>query len=220
MATEDIKFIITFTVCFVVVGCIVIGAGYALVSWTDLFKPGDGAPMVTPVPSNVPEGPTPTPAPTAPIIIPVTATPKPTPKPTSYYVNVNYIGDASSRTYEVSYTLGKNPAGQLSGPINLDLALFSVWEAGIIYQNYTYDQAIASGAGWSGANGDHWLESGETFVFKVNGYSLNIPPDTQSQVTLVVEGEVIRTTTLPYLINPVITGPPVDPEATVNPYGY
>lgn len=210
---DDTKFIIIFTVCFVIVGVIAIGGGYMILQ-SDILKPGPATATVTPVPSQGPQGPTATPAPTAPIIIPATPTPEPTPVPSQYGINVNYLGDTSSRTYTVSYTLKGN-----SPSINMDQVLISVWKDGLIYHNYTYGEAAMSGAGWSGADGDNMLENGETYIFKVNGYTLNIPPDTESRVSFIVSGELVRTTTLPYLINPVVTGQPPDPEATINPYG-
>lgn len=220
-ATEDVKFIIIFTVCFVIVGCIVIGAGYMIVESGILnSSPSDGTtPTVTPVPTNAPQGPTATPAPTAPIIISIKPTPVPTPVPSQYSVNVNYEGDASSRTYKIIYTLGKNAQGKLSDPIDMDLMRFSLWNTGSVRLEKTYSELKNTVAGWSGSDEDVMLEDGEAFVIQVSYYSLNILPDTESRVTFFIGDETVKTTTLPVLINPVITGDPPDPEATLPPTG-
>ena len=217
---KETAFIIKFTVCFVVAAIILIGVGYAAINVLgslDLSGGKTGSPTATPfVPTIDPQT---TPDPTAKIIVPATPTPVPTPVPSMYSVYVNYEGDVSSRTYTISYTLGKNAQGQLSDPIDMGLMRFSLWNSGSVRQENTYSELKNNGASWSGSDGDAILEDGETFVFKVSYYALDLLPDTESRVTFFIGDETVKTTTLPVLINPVITEGPKDPEATVNPYG-
>jgi hypothetical protein len=215
---KETAFIIKFTVCFVVAAIVLIGVGYAAISVIGSIDFSGKTNPPTPTPFVPTPDPQTTPDPTAKIIIPPTVTPAPTPTPSQYSLNVNYLGDVSSRTYTVGYTLREG-----SALINLDNMVFSVWKDGIIYKNYTYSEAIDSGSYWSDANGDHLLDKGETFTFKVNGYPLGIEPDIGPSVSLVLNGELIKTTTLPYLINPVITDEPPDPGITPvpsTPYPY
>ncbi len=102
----------------------------------------------------------------------------------------------------------------------MGLMRFSLWNSGSVRQENTYSELKNNGASWSGSDGDAILESGETFVFKVSYYALDILPDTESRVTFFVGDETVKTTTLPVLINPDLSNlEPVDPEATLPPFG-
>ncbi|MGA9139281.1 MAG: hypothetical protein WBZ29_03595 [Methanocella sp.] len=224
---KETAFIIKFTVCFVVAAIVLIGAGYAAITVIGSIDFSGKTSPPTPVPTPSPTiDPQTTPDPTAKIIVPATPTPVPTPVPSRYSVYVNYLGDVSSRTYAISYTLGKNAQGKLSDPIDMGLVRFSLWNSGSVRQENTYSQLINNGASWSGSDGDAILEDGEAFSFVVSYYALDISPDTESRVTFFAGDETVKTTTLPVLVNPVITEEPPDPCVTptldpFNPfYGY
>jgi hypothetical protein len=214
---KETAFIVKFTVGFVVAALVLIGVGYAAITVLGSINLGGIASPATPTPFVPTIDPQTTPDPTRPIFVSLKPTPTPTPVPSQYSVYVNYEGDPSSRTYKIIYTLGKNAVGKLSDPIDMSRMRFSLWNSGSVRQENTYGELKSGGAGWSGSDGDDILENGEAFSFTVSYYGLDISPDTESRVTFYLGDDTIKTTTLPVLINPVVTGEPVDPEATVNP---
>jgi hypothetical protein len=222
---KETAFIIKFTVCFVVAAIVLIGIGYAAINVIGSLDLSGGTSSPTPTPTPKPTvDPQTTPDPTAKIIVSLAPTPTPTPVPARYSVSVNYEGDASSRTYTIYYTLGKNTEGKLSDPIDMNQMHFSLWNSGSVRRENSYSELMNNGASWSGSDGDAILENGEAFVFKVSYYALDISPDTESRVTFLMGDETIKTTTLPVLVNPDTSGwvvvDPVTPTPTPYPYPY
>jgi hypothetical protein len=199
------KFIIMFTIGFVVVASALLLTGYAVLSVTGMLgNSTDASPTPasgpTPVPTwqiigvpteTVPSTPTPVPCPTP--------TPAPTPVPPKYSFTYNIdVSEAGSMVYHVAFSLRP-------GSLSLDMTkvTVSIWEGSTIYHNYTYTEAMYWLDGvWHNDNNDTRLDPiGESIEFRFSDYDLNIPPSKAPRMTLALDGETLATANLPSLLN-------------------
>jgi hypothetical protein len=215
----DLKYILTFTVAFVVIASIVLVAGYALLTATGILghgqtveptpTPGPATPTHRPtyevicLPTEVP-CPTPTPIPPTP-----TPTPAPTPVPPPYTVKVNLDQSmAGSYKYLVYVTL-------VSGSQSPDMThvRLKIWDWETTYCDYNYEEAMYNLWGvWSHHDGDAILELGETLMFEVSDNSLGIPYSRETKMELTFDGTQISFTPLPALQTTVdLSGQPDNP---------
>jgi hypothetical protein len=216
----DIKFIMMFTVAFVVVAVVIMGAGYVALSATGIIGSGGGAvePTPTPVPSSTakptytaigvsisPLPPDPTPSPRPP-----TPTPSPTPVPSPYTVKI-ILGQESAGSMKYLITFSLAPGSQ---PLDLTQTKIKIWDWETTYGEYSYDEAMYWLDGvWSDSNGDKRLDpTGESLTFEISATSLKIPLDRETKLALFVDGTQICFTPLPSLQNQVdLSGESPDP---------
>ena len=161
----DIKFIVTFTVAFVVIAGVLMVAGYVVLSATGILGQGPGAGEATPTPvpgkptarptyiaigvsiSPLPPDPTPSPRPPTP-------TPSPTPVPSPYTVKIS-LGQERAGSMKYSITFSLAPGSQ---PLDMAHIKLKIWDWETTYCDYSYDEALYWLDGvWSDTNGDRGL---------------------------------------------------------------
>ncbi|HEY3273283.1 MAG TPA: hypothetical protein VGJ92_05950 [Methanocella sp.] len=191
----DIKFIVMFTVAFVVIAGILLVAGYAVMSATGIIGHGAGEPTptaapgtITPKPTYVAIGvpteipcPTPTPKPPTP-----TPTPSPTPVPSPYKIAVlQDQGRVGSMSYSISFSMV--PGYQ---PLDLTHTVLTIKDWETTYCEYDYNAMMYYlNAVWTNSNNDTRLDPiGELVTFEISAYSLKIPLDRETKLTLSLDG--------------------------------
>jgi len=215
----DIKFIVTFTVAFVVIAVIVLVAGYFVLSAIGILGQGGAAGAATPTPvasptvkptavaigvTPDPVDPTPTPTPKPP-----TPTPSPTPAPSPYKFSI-MLDQGRSGSMLYSITIGMLPGYQ-----SLDLAQTKIvikdWET--TYGDYDYNAMMYYLNGiWSNANNDTRLDPiGESVTFEISAYSLDIPLDRETRFMLFLGDTLLIDQALPSFQNNADLGEVQDP---------
>lgn len=207
----DYKYILTFTVAFVVIASIILVAGYALLTATGILGPAPVAvdPTPTPgpatpthrptyeviiLPTEVP-CPTPTPRPATP-----TPTPPPTPTPCPYKVKIN-LDQAMAGSYKYLVIMSYVPDSQ---PLDMTHVRLKIWDYEKTYCDYSYDEAMYNLWGaWSNNNNDTILDSGETLLFEVSDNQLDIPYSRETKMQLFYDNILFCDTTLPSLMTTV-----------------
>jgi hypothetical protein len=214
----DIKFIVTFTVAFVIISSIILAAGYAVASMTGIIGGGsaaeiDATPTPAPtarptyvvigVPTEIPD-PTPTPTPRPP-----TPTPSPTPVPSPYKLKVS-IDQSRVGSYIYILIFGM---GDVSEPVDMTHTRLCIRNGGAVYCDYNFDEAFYNMYGeWRNSDGDKTLEPGESFSLEVSAYSLNIPLDSETRLILSLDGTELRNFPIPaFQMNTDLPAQPQDP---------
>jgi hypothetical protein len=206
----DIRFILMFTVAFVVIAGALLIAGYAVMSATGIIGQGAGEPAptaapgsTTPKPTYVVIGvpteipcPTPTPRPPTP-----TPSPSPTPVPSPYEVSALLDqGHVGSMAYDI--TFGMVPGYQ---PLDMNQVNLVIKDWETTYCNYDYKAMMYYLDGfWTDSNNDTRLDPiGESLTFHISAYSLKIPLDRETRLTLYLGDIVLRDLPLPAFQNNV-----------------
>jgi hypothetical protein len=206
----DFKYILTFTAIFVVLSSIILVAGYAILSLTGIVGHGMGEPNETPVPTPTarptyivigvspdPVDPTPTPTPRPP-----TPTPSPTPVPSPYKVAViQDQGRVGSMKYNITFSMV--PGYQ---PLDMTRAKLAIKDWETTYCDHNYDAMMYYLDGcWQNSNEDKRLDpTGESLTFQISAYSLKIPLDRETRLTLTLDdGTLLVNLPLPAFQNNV-----------------
>jgi hypothetical protein len=216
----DIKFIIMFTVGFVVIAGVIMVAGYVVLSATGILGQGEAAGASTPTPvtsptakptsvaigvsiSPLPPDPTPSPKPPTP-------TPSPTPVPSPYKIGVTQDqGRAGSMSYNI--TIYMVPGYQ---PLDLTQTKLVLKDWETTYCDYDYNAMMYYLDGWwVNSNYDKRLDpTGESLTFQINAYSLNIPLDRETKLTLSLGDTLLVNIPIPQFQNYAdISGDSPDP---------
>jgi hypothetical protein len=214
----DIKYIVTFTIAFVVISCIILAAGYMLLTMTGILGHAEVSPTPTPSPTAKPtyviigvptETPCPTPVPTP---RPPTPTPSPTPVPSPYDIKIALSqANVGSMKYNVTFSL-------LPDSESLDMTQtrlkISDWET--TYCDYAYNEMMYWLDGyWYNSDGDDRLDpTGESITFMISAYGLNIPLERETRLSLSLDGTELRGLPLPSFQNSVDFGESPDPNST------
>jgi hypothetical protein len=219
----DIKFIVVFTVGFVVVSGLILVAGYALLSATGLLGQGqaEAANNTTATPTGPTARPTyeaigvPTdqlPEPTPYVTPEPTPTPTPTPVPSPYRIaliqNQNMAG---SMMYNLTFSA---VTGYL--PVDMTRVRFVINDYETTYCDYDYSAMMYYLDGcWYNDNRDKILDpNGEYITFTISAYSLNIPLNRETKLALILDGVEIFHTPLPQFQNEGELGESPDPGNT------
>jgi hypothetical protein len=204
----DIKYILTFTVVFVIISSVILVAGYAILTFTGILGQGQaegtGVPTATPVPSptvkptavaigvpTTPPDPTPTPAPTP--------TPSPTPVPSPYKVAV-VLDQARVGSMSYNATFSMVPGYQ---PLDMTRVKLTIKDWETTYGDYNYDAMMYYLDGcWLNSNDDKRLDpTGESLTFQISAYSLKIPLDRETRLTLSFDGTQLINLPIPAFQN-------------------
>lgn len=220
------KYILMFTIAFVVIALIIMAAGYALLTATGILGPTPVAADPTPTPGPA----TPTHRPTYEVIIlptevpcptptpiPPTPTPTPSPTPVPSPVKIN-IDESQAGSYRYLVYISLVPGSQ---PLDMTHVRLKIWDYEKTYCDYSYDEAMYNLWGvWSPVNSSPILDPGETLLFEVSDNSLDIPYSRETTLELYYDNILICHTPLPALLTTVDpNGQPYNPYAPVDTSG-
>ncbi len=200
----NIKFILMFTIAFVVISSVVLIAGYLLLTTTGVL--GQAEPTPTPVPSPTTKpgyvaiGVTPDPANPTPKPTQHPSTPEPTqtpttPTPSPYKLTADI--DQSSLGSKIYYiTISAKPE---SDSLDTTKVRISVKYGDTTYCDDNFNDAMwrLDGEWVKNYNNNTMFDPGESIRLRISAYSLNIPLDIETNFILSFDGSPILNFPLP-----------------------